>query len=74
MIVCHCRVVSDRDVDAAVRGGARNLSQVCRSTGAGQDCGTCIFSVKQLVCQHEGSAALLLAASSAAMEADLAAS
>lgn len=60
MIVCHCQVVSDRDVAAALRDGARNVSEVCRSTGAGRNCGTCIFSVKQLVCQHEQVAAPLL--------------
>lgn len=60
MIVCHCHVVSDRDVAAAVSAGARNLSEVCRSTGAGQGCGTCIFSVKQLVCHHVQVAAPLL--------------
>jgi bacterioferritin-associated ferredoxin len=62
VIVCHCRVVSDRDVDAALRQGARSVSEVCRNTGAGQTCGTCIFSVKQIVCQHEQVAAALAAA------------
>ena len=52
MIVCHCRVVSDRAVAAAVRDGAGSLSGVCRSTGAGQDCGSCVFSLKRLVCEH----------------------
>ena len=52
MIVCHCRVVTDRAVAAAVREGARSLAGVCRSTGAGQDCGACVFSVKRLVCEH----------------------
>lgn len=62
MIVCQCRVVSDRDVDAAVAEGARSLGQVCRSTGAGQDCGSCVFSIKaQLVQHHERECALLQA-------------
>ena len=75
MIVCHCRVVSDRDVVSALEEGARNLGQVCRSTGAGQDCGTCIFSVKQLVCQHEQAAtSLVLAAPSLVLEEERAAS
>ena len=52
MIVCHCRVVSDRTVAEAVRAGARSVSGVCRSTGAGQDCGSCVFSLKRLVCEH----------------------
>ena len=53
MIVCHCRVVSDRAVAEALRDGARSLAAVCRSTGAGQDCGSCVFSVRRLVCEHE---------------------
>jgi bacterioferritin-associated ferredoxin len=52
VIVCHCRVVTDRAVSAAVRDGARSLAAVCRSTGAGQDCGSCVFSLKRLVCEH----------------------
>ena len=52
MIVCHCRVVSDRQVAEAVRSGARSVSAVCRSTGAGQECGSCVFSLKRLVCEH----------------------
>ena len=55
MIVCHCRVVTDRAVAAAVRDGARTLAGVCRSTGAGQDCGACVFSLKRLVCEHGAS-------------------
>ena len=55
MIVCHCEVVSDRDVVECIDGGARTLSQVCRETGAGRDCGGCVFSVKRLLCEHERS-------------------
>jgi len=53
VIVCHCQVVSDRDVARAVDAGARSVSAVCRSTGAGQDCGSCVFTLKTLVCQHQ---------------------
>lgn len=52
MIVCHCRVVSDKTVDAAIAEGNRTVSSVCRSTGAGQDCGGCVFTLKAMVCQH----------------------
>ena len=53
MIVCHCRVVTDRAVAEAVREGARSLAAICRSTGAGQDCGSCVFSLKRLVCEAQ---------------------
>jgi len=52
VIVCHCAVVSSGDVASAVEAGARTVSEVCRRTGAARDCGACVFSVKQVVCQH----------------------
>ncbi len=52
MIVCHCSVVSDRDVAAAVDAGAASLGGVCRATTAGRDCGACVFTVRRLVCEH----------------------
>jgi bacterioferritin-associated ferredoxin len=52
VIVCHCRVVTDRAVTAALHAGAGSLAGVCRSTGAGQDCGSCVFAVRRLVCEH----------------------
>ena len=52
MIVCHCHAVNDAAVAAAAAAGARTLGQVCRSPGAGSDCGSCVFSVRRLVCEH----------------------
>jgi len=52
VIVCQCHVVSDGAVQAAVATGARTLGDVCRTTGAGRDCGACVFSVRRLVCEH----------------------
>lgn len=51
MIVCHCAVVSDRDIKASIEDGARCLIEVCEATGAGQTCGGCTFSIKRLLCQ-----------------------
>jgi bacterioferritin-associated ferredoxin len=53
VIFCHCAVVSDRAVATAVEAGARTVAQVCRATGAGKDCGSCVFAVKSLICEHE---------------------
>jgi bacterioferritin-associated ferredoxin len=66
MIVCQCRVVTDRDVDAALADGARTVSAICRSTGAAQDCGSCIFSVKKQVTRHLAQECSHLAADGAA--------
>lgn len=52
MIVCHCAVVSDREVREAIDAGAGTLAEVCRTTTAGTTCGRCVATVKALLCQH----------------------
>jgi bacterioferritin-associated ferredoxin len=49
MIVCQCAVVSDGDVTAAVGSGCRTLRDVCAATGAGRDCGSCVFAVRRVL-------------------------
>ena len=66
MIVCQCRVVTDRAIEAALSEGARTVGAVCRSTGAARDCGTCIFTVKAIVCQHHQEQQALLEVDGAA--------
>lgn len=66
MIVCQCSVVSDRDVHAALGDGARTVAAVCKATGAAKDCGSCVFTVKALVCEHHARAEALLEADGAA--------
>ena len=53
MIFCHCAVVGDREVARAVDAGADTVAAVCKATGAGQQCGSCIFSVRRVVCDHQ---------------------
>lgn len=57
MIVCHCMVVNDDAVERAVANGARTVAQVCGATGAGRNCGSCVFTLKRLLCHHETSTA-----------------
>ncbi len=53
MIVCHCAVVNDVAIIAAVDDGAATLARVCAATGAGTDCGGCVRVVKSLVVEHD---------------------
>ena len=53
MIFCHCAVVGDREVSEAIDAGANTVASVCKATGAGQQCGTCIFSVRRVLCDHQ---------------------
>ena len=52
MYVCHCNVVTDRDILESIANGARCVADVARETGAGRSCGNCISSLRDLVCQH----------------------
>src|SRR5579862_4688286 len=42
MIVCICKAVSDRQIRAAVKGGATRLTDLRRQTGLGTCCGKCL--------------------------------
>jgi bacterioferritin-associated ferredoxin len=42
MIVCICKAVSDRQIRAAVKGGAMRLTDLSRQTGLGTCCGKCL--------------------------------
>lgn len=52
MIVCHCKVVNDRAVRAAIDAGATTLGGVCRATGAGTVCGGCVPGVRSLLMSY----------------------
>ena len=51
MLVCHCRVVSDRAVRAAISAGAADLDDVASLCGAGAECGGCVPSVEALLAE-----------------------
>ncbi|MGH8827191.1 MAG: (2Fe-2S)-binding protein, partial [Jiangellaceae bacterium] len=55
VIICHCKVVNDQAVTRAIADGAHTVAQVCRATGAGSDCGSCVFTLKRLLCEHQES-------------------
>jgi bacterioferritin-associated ferredoxin len=49
MIVCHCQVVSDRSIRAAVDDGAVTLDEVARRCSAGTRCGGCWPTIAALL-------------------------
>lgn len=55
MIMCQCRRVSDRRLHKAIDHGCTTLAQVCRASGAGNDCGSCVRSIKEMLEQSLGS-------------------
>jgi len=52
VIVCHCRVVNHRDIEAAVDDGARSVPEVSDICGAGTDCGSCVATIADTLARH----------------------
>lgn len=49
MYVCICNAVSDRQIRAAVAGGARTLDDLSMTLGVGAGCGCCRDSVQEYI-------------------------
>jgi bacterioferritin-associated ferredoxin len=47
MYVCICRAIRERDVDAAVRAGARRPVDVFRACGQSPQCGGCASDLRK---------------------------
>jgi bacterioferritin-associated ferredoxin len=50
MYLCICRAIRERDVDAAVRAGARRPVDVFRACGQSPQCGGCAGDLRQRIC------------------------
>jgi bacterioferritin-associated ferredoxin len=51
MVLCICRSLTDREVDAAIQDGARSLTEVAEACGAGTDCGSCLQAIEARLSQ-----------------------
>lgn len=51
MYLCICRAIRERDVDAAVRAGARRPADVFRACGTSPQCGTCVCDLRERIAQ-----------------------
>jgi bacterioferritin-associated ferredoxin len=51
MYLCICRAIRERDVDAAVRAGARKPADVFRAYGKSPQCGTCACDLRERIAQ-----------------------
>ncbi|MDP2334593.1 MAG: hypothetical protein Q8M19_28275 [Reyranella sp.] len=51
MYLCICQAIRERDVDAAVRAGARKPSDVFRACGKSPQCGTCACDKRERIAQ-----------------------
>jgi bacterioferritin-associated ferredoxin len=49
MYICICRAIRDRDIDDAVRAGARRPSEVFRACGKSPQCGSCACDMRERI-------------------------
>jgi bacterioferritin-associated ferredoxin len=52
MIVCHCAVVSDRDVRAAIHAGATDVCSLAEACGTSRTCGGCLPAIRRELAAH----------------------
>ena len=51
MYVCICRAIRDREVDAAVRAGARRPADIFCACGKSPQCGSCACDMRERIAQ-----------------------
>jgi len=49
MYICICKAIREREVDAAVRAGARRPADVFRACGKSPQCGTCACDMRDRI-------------------------
>jgi bacterioferritin-associated ferredoxin len=49
MVLCICRAITEREIDAHVRAGASSVDAVAACCGAGTDCGACVEAIAQRI-------------------------
>ncbi|MGE0724051.1 MAG: bacterioferritin-associated ferredoxin [Alphaproteobacteria bacterium] len=52
MIICSCRVISDRDIDAVAATGTSRCADVFRRCGAAPQCGTCVPMIREMLVER----------------------
>ncbi|MBI5754224.1 (2Fe-2S)-binding protein [Candidatus Peregrinibacteria bacterium] len=48
-IICHCRHVTDADIQESIEKGCKTLEEISMATGAGTGCNSCIGRVTEIL-------------------------
>lgn len=56
MLICHCRIVSDREIREAIASGAADVCAVAEICSAGSRCGGCRPAIRRLLTEQQDSA------------------
>lgn len=49
MLICHCRAVNERTIDASILAGASCAEDIVSMCGAGSRCGGCLPALRELL-------------------------
>ncbi|MGE0717151.1 MAG: bacterioferritin-associated ferredoxin [Alphaproteobacteria bacterium] len=49
MIICSCRVISDREIRTAAACGAKRVTDVFRRCGIAPQCGSCLPLMREML-------------------------
>ena len=52
MIVCHCAVVTDHEVRAAIHAGAADVCSLAEVCGTSRNCGGCLPAIRSELAAH----------------------
>ena len=52
MIVCHCAVVTDHEVRAAIHDGATDVCALAEACGTSRNCGGCLPAIRSELAAH----------------------
>ena len=55
MYVCICKGLNDADIDAAIKSGAKRVSEVFKHHGCKAQCGACNQTIKNAIVCNEAS-------------------
>ena len=48
-IICACNQISKEDIEKAIADGAKTVEEVGEATSAGTGCGSCQFTIEELI-------------------------
>jgi len=54
LLVCHCSLVSDREIRESIRSGAESVEALAAACGAGACCGGCTPMLERLIRLERG--------------------
>ncbi|HEY6143217.1 MAG TPA: (2Fe-2S)-binding protein, partial [Flavobacterium sp.] len=48
-LVCSCSQVGSGNIEECIKGGVKDFTELCKTTGAGLGCGSCKTEVKEIL-------------------------